>query len=110
MQCRAVVTLHAAERWESSHFLHASLATAANCILTDYQHEAVNHQPRKRKGKRVGECFQQTKKKKKIKSQDNKRGNEKDKKNKDQGCSITGKVRSSPANETACKVSREDSY
>lgn len=38
--------------------LYASPATAANCILTDYQHKAVNHQQRGPRGKRVRGCFQ----------------------------------------------------
>lgn len=33
-------------------------ATAANCILTDYQHGAVNHQKGEPRGRRVRGCFQ----------------------------------------------------
>lgn len=37
--------------------LSASPATAANCILTDYQHEAVNHQQEKTRGKESQRMF-----------------------------------------------------
>lgn len=40
-------------------FLDAIPAAAANCILTDYQHEAVNQQLRELRGDRVGGGFQQ---------------------------------------------------
>lgn len=63
----AAVTLHGAELLFL--FLYAAPATAANCILTDYQHEAVNHQPREREGKRVRGCFQQIEKEKMMKSE-----------------------------------------
>lgn len=68
MWCCAAVTLHGAELLASSLFLYASPATAANCILNDYQREAVNHQPRELQGKRVRGCFQQTDIEKMLKS------------------------------------------
>lgn len=46
-------------RVESFPSLYASPATAANCILTDYQHGAVNHQLGELEGKSVKGCFQQ---------------------------------------------------
>ena len=63
-------------------------ATAANCILTDYQHEAVNHQPREREGKRVRGCFQQIEMEKMMKSETKQRkgvgGDENEKREKTQ--------------------------
>lgn len=76
MWCCAAVTLHGAELLEYSLFLYASPATASNCILTDYQHEAVNHQPRELEGKRVRGCFQQIEMEKMMKSKINQRKGE----------------------------------
>lgn len=67
------MTLHGVELSEYSLFLYASPTTAANCILTDYQHEAVNHQPRELEEKRVGGCFQQIEMEKMMKSEINPR-------------------------------------
>lgn len=107
MWCCAAVTLHGAELLESSLFLCASPATAANCILTDYQHEAVNHQPRELEGKRVRGCFQQIEMKKMMKSKTKQRmGGMKMRKGKDQGCSQIHKAPSFPTwgNRTTCKL------
>lgn len=88
----AAVTFHGARLLESSLFLYASPATAANCILTDYQHEAVNHQPRELERKRVRGCFQQIEMEKMIKSKmKQKTGEWQWEKRKEQGCSRTCK-------------------
>lgn len=60
--------------WSPPFSLHASPVTAANCILTDYQRGAVNHQPRELQGKRVRGCFQQTEMEKMMKSKSRQRG------------------------------------
>lgn len=73
LKCGAAVTW-GQSYWSPPFSLHASPVTAANCILTDYQRGAVNHQPRELQGKRVRGCFQQTEMEKMMKSKSRQRG------------------------------------